>query len=72
MRGFIGTDSHLEPGTEIITGHNLELKMVVIREVTVEEAQESATSMGMGQLDVVPGETFYEVEVTPSPVGSNN
>jgi hypothetical protein len=72
MRGFIGCDADLAPGAEIITGHNQELKVVVIRPATVEEAQACADSMGTGPLVVAPCERFYEVEVTTAPIGSRN
>jgi hypothetical protein len=53
------------------TGDLLELRVVVIRRATEEEARESAKSLGEG-LVIVPGERFYEVEVTVAPVGSQN
>jgi uncharacterized protein YfaS (alpha-2-macroglobulin family) len=72
MRGFIGCDADLAEGTVITTGHNLELTVVVIRPASEQEARESAESLGHSPLVVVPGERFYEVEVTTAPVGSSN
>lgn len=72
MRGFIGTDTAgLRPGTKIISGKNLELEIVVIASATEEQARESAEGMGH-TLVVVPGETFYEVDVTTKPIGGDN
>lgn len=71
MKGYIGTDAHLRPGMEIITGHNLELRVVVVGVATEEEARKSAEKLGH-QLVVVPGERFYEVDVTTRPAGSAN
>ena len=71
MKGYIGCDADLVPGMVIITGTNLELRMVVVGPATEEQARESAEGMGM-PLDVVPGERFYEVDVTPAAVGGNN
>ena len=72
MKGFIGCDADLTAGAVIITGRNLELRVVVIGPATVEQVQESAESMGVGPLVVVPGERFYEVEVTTLPIGGRN
>jgi len=72
MKGFIGCDADLALGSVIITGHHLELRAVVIRPATEEEARESAESLGAGPLVIVPGERFYEVEVTTLPIGSQN
>ena len=71
MKGFIGCDADLTAGAVIVTGRNLELRVVVIGPATVEQVQESAESMGVG-LVVVPGERFYEVEVTTLPIGGRN
>jgi hypothetical protein len=71
MKGYIGCDEILAPGSVIITGHSLELKVVVVREVTEAEARESYAQTGM-PFEPVPGERFYEVEATPAPVGSVN
>lgn len=67
----IGCCADLEPGDVVVTGHNRELRLVVIRLVTEEEARASAASLGM-PLHVVPGERFYEVEMETAPVGGNN
>ena len=72
MKGFIGCDADLQAGAVIVTGHNLELRLVVIGPATEEQARESAESMGAGPLVVEPGERFYEVEVTTLPIGSSN
>lgn len=72
MRGFIGCDAELKAGQVIITGKNLELRVVIVAPATEEQARESAEGLGAGPLIVVPGERFYEVEVTTAPVGSNN
>ena len=72
MKGFIGRDADLQAGAVIVTGHNLELRLVVIGPATEEQVRESAESMGAGPLVVEPGERFYEVEVTTLPIGSSN
>lgn len=72
MRGFIGCDADLTPGTEIISGKNLELRILVIGQVTEDDAREGADRTGMPLTGVVAGERFYEVEITTMPVGSNN
>jgi hypothetical protein len=56
----------------IVTGHHLELRVVVIGPATLEQARESAERTGQPLSGVVDGERFYEVEVTTSPVGGNN
>jgi hypothetical protein len=61
----------LHAGAVVVTEHNLELRVVVIAPATEEQARESAEGMGQ-TLDVVPGERFYEVEVTIIPIGSLN
>lgn len=71
MRGFIGTDAALNPGHTIITGRNREIRMVVVGPATEERARKSAQDMGHS-LEVVPGERFYEVEITARSVGSDN
>lgn len=72
MKGFIGTDkADLQPGAVIISGHNLELRIVVIAAATEEQAMASAEELGI-PLVIVPGETFYEVDVTTMPVGGDN
>ena len=71
MRGFIGCNADLTAGEVIVTGHNLELRLVVIGPATEEEARESAESLGM-PLVVVPGERFYEVDATTIPVSTQN
>lgn len=71
MRGYIGCDADLTPGQVIVTGHDLELRIVVIGPATEEQARASSEGLGM-PLVVVPGERFYEVEVATEPAGSNN
>lgn len=71
MKGFIGCDADLKAGAVIVSGRHLELTLVVIRPATEDEARKSAEGMGT-TLVVVPGERFYEVEVTTKPVGSQN
>jgi hypothetical protein len=72
MKGYIGCDEILAPGSVIITGHSLELKVVVVRAVTEAEAREAWAQQGTGEIEVQPDERFYEVEVTPAPIGSLN
>ena len=72
MKGYIGCDAVLAPGTVIQTGHALELRVVIVRAVTEDEARESAAAMGMPLDDVAPGEKFYEVETTIAPVSGAN
>lgn len=72
MRGFIGCDADLPAGAVLKTGHNLELRVVVIRPASEEEARASAEGLGAAPLVVAPGERFYEVEVTTAPLGSSN
>jgi hypothetical protein len=72
VRGFIGCDADLAEGAIVVTGHNLELRMVVIRLASEKEARASAEALGHSPLVVAPGERFYEVEVTTAPVGSSN
>jgi len=72
MKGYIGCDADLEPGTEIVSGHHRELRLVVVGAVTEEQARESAEALGYPLLNVVPGERFYEVEITTLPVGGSN
>jgi hypothetical protein len=72
MKGFIGCNADLSVGAVIVTGKNLELRMVIVGPATEEQARESAESMGAGPLVVEPGERFYEVEVTTLPIGSLN
>ncbi len=71
VRGYIGVREDLKPGTEIISGHNLELRIVVIGRATEEQARQNAAEMGH-ELVAVPGELFYECEITTAPVSSNN
>lgn len=72
MRGFMGCDADLADGTVILTGHHQEVRLVVLRSATEEEARQSAESVGCGPLNVIPGERFYEVETTTMAVGSSN
>lgn len=71
MKGYIGCDAVLTPGQVVVTGHNLELRVVIVAAVTEEQARESAEELGQ-PLDVVPGELFYEVDVTTVPISGNN
>lgn len=71
MRGFIGCDADLAAGAVITTGHNLELRVVIVRRATEAEARESAERLGHA-LVVVPGERFYEVETSTAPLGGSN
>lgn len=71
MKGFMGCDADLKAGAVIVSGKHLEITLVVIRPVTEDEARKDAERMGTA-LIVVPGERFYEVEVTTKPIGSQN
>ena len=71
-RGFIGCDADLAPGTVIVSGHQLELRITVIAAVTLEQACEHHERMGTPLTGIVAGERFYEVEITTLPVGGNN
>jgi hypothetical protein len=64
----MGCNAELEVGAVVVCGAT---KMVVIAPATEEQAQESATGMGLGPLVVVPGERFYEVETELAPVSTN-
>lgn len=72
MKGYIGTDAVLAPGTVIITGHNRELRLVVVGEATEADARAAWAAQGIGEIRVVPGERFYEIEQSTTPVGSAN
>lgn len=64
MRGFMGCDRRdLQPGDKVRAANGM--RIVIIREVTLEEARESWEQCADGSaLEPVGDERWYEVEAT--------